>query len=176
LKKARVAKHIAATKREGSTLFLVEGDCIEENTNVFVLGKGNVPIKSVEVGDDVLSHTNSFRTVVSKAFALKDGVKLNGAIYSPDHRLYVYDTATDSFVFKKVGDINKGTDKLVKNRLIEAGIETGLHVVESIKGQVVKTDRTAMRFSDTHDILYVDDKGIKAVTLNELKVGDYIIL
>lgn len=175
LKKVKVAKHIAATS-PNANLFITEGDCIEENTIIHVLD-GDKKIKDIQVGDYVLTHKNRYK-VISRNFALKNGININGIIYSPSHRLYVYNKNLDIFEFIPTKEINKEIHKLVRNRLVYNGIYQTLNeVIDIKKSNIVHTDKQIIKFSDLHEILYMNEKlEICSKTIKQLKKGDIILL
>ena len=175
--KVRVVNHIAATDPdpENRSLLLTEGMCIEENTQIFTLG-GSKPIKNVEIGDYVLTHANKFKRVLSKSFALKSGIRVNGIIYSEQHRLFVYDTVRLKFDFIAVKDLKRGVHKLIHNRAIEVGFFTCIHHVKAIVDDTVITDKDSAVFSKIHEILTIDNDEIVTKTIDQLNIGDVILL
>ena len=176
LKKVKVAKHIAASS-DDALLALVEGDCIEENTLVETLD-GPKKIKDITTKDHVLTHKHRYKRVMSKSFSLKEGIRLNGNIYSKNHRLFVYNTQTNSFCVLEVKDIKPGVHKIVRNRIVYNGIEKSIHVVrDKKKGGILITDNVKMVFSENHEILFLT-KNLEIVTkkYREIAVGDVIFL
>jgi hypothetical protein len=176
LKKVKVAKHISASS-EDALLALVEGDCIEENTFVETL-YGPKKIKDISTEDFVITHKNRYKRVLSKSFSLKEGIKVNGNIYSKNHRLFVYDITAKTFSVMEVQNINPKIHKLVRNRIVHDGIENSVHVVRNIKkGGVLITDDVKMTFSEDHEILFLT-KELEIITkkYKEISVGDVIFL
>lgn len=176
LKKVKVAKHISANN-DKALLALVEGDCIEENTLVETL-VGSKKIKDLTTEDLVITHKNRFKKVLSKSFSLKEGIQLNGTIYSKNHRLFIYDTVSKEFNILEVQNIDKTRHKLVRNRIIHNGIENSIHVVRALKrGGVLITDDVHMTFSETHEILFLTKElEITTKKYTEISVGDIIFL
>lgn len=175
LRRVKVQKHVAATSKP-ATLFLCEGDCLHENTWIHTID-GPKPAGKIDVGNYVMTHKHRYRPVVSKSQAIKDGVKINGEIYSLEHRLYIYDTVTNEFDFLAAKDVDKSKHKLVKNRLIEHGINKAIHEIQSVfEDGVIVTDKTKMQFSSNHQILKMSGVDIVVVTYNELTANDLIIL
>lgn len=113
-------KFFPATE-ENKYIFISEGDCLEENTLIYNTTENKcIPIKDCNVGDMVLTHNNRFKPITAKNNVVKECVKINikgnePIICSKEHRLFVYDTTTNTFKFKKAKNINIKTDKLVKN-------------------------------------------------------------
>lgn len=178
ISKKRVVGHIVANdpNPENRMLLLCEGQCIHQDTKVFTID-GDKPIKDIDIGDLVMTHNHKMRKVISKSFSLKHGIKVNGVIYSPEHKLYVYDTTNNTFSFMSVKDIDKTIHKLVHNRLIENGFYNGLHIVVDIKkNNTVITNRTTIQFSDSHNILSFDGDTVSTKLVNDVLVGDILIL
>jgi hypothetical protein len=176
LKKVKVAKHIAANN-ENAMLALVEGDCVEENTLVETLS-GPKKIKDLNTQDFVITHKNRYKRVLSKSFSLKEGIRVNGNIYSKNHRLFVYNVETNAFDVTEVQNIDPKKHKLVRNRIVHNGIENSVHVVRNIKkGGVLITDDVKMVFSNEHEILFLT-KELEIITkkYKEIVVGDVIFL
>ena len=175
LRRVKVQKHVAATGMN-ATLFLCEGDCIHEDTYIHT-NEGRKLIKEIDVGDLVMTHAHRYKPVVSKNYTIKDGIKINGTIYSPNHRLYVYDTIQNEFKFLECNNINQNTHKLVCNRLIAHGIENAIHEITDIKrNNTVITDKIKLQFSNTHKVIKIIGMSLTTVDAAELLVGDLIIL
>ena len=176
--KKKIVNHIAAAsnKTEEKILFLGEGLCVDENREVYTID-GNKKIKDIEIGDIVLTHKHNFKQVLSKSPSLKKGIILNGQLYSHKHRLYVYNKETVSFEFIAVENLIKGIHLLVSNKLIKNGIENNVRIIISISDNVITTKcGIQMKFSDTHEILKLEDDKIVSSSILSLMVGDTIIL
>lgn len=178
VQKKKIANHIAANDKdpEKKTLYIAEGLCVDENREVYTID-GNKKIKDIEIGDIVLTHKHNFKRVLSKSPSLKKGIMLNGELYSHNHRLYVYNKESDKFEFIAVKDLIKDVHKLVSNKLIKNGIENNVRIIVSILDNIITTKcGLQMKFSDTHEILKLEDDKIISTTILELLVGDTIIL
>jgi DNA topoisomerase-2 len=176
--KKKIVNHIEATDKnpENAMLYITEGLCVDENREVYTVD-GNKKIKDIEIGDIVLTHKHNFKRVLSKSPSLKKGIILNGQLYSNKHRLYVYNKEYDIFEFVAVENLIKGTHQLVSNKLVKNGIENNIRVIISIVDNVINTKcGMKIKFSDTHEILKLEDEKIVTSTILELIVGDTIIL
>lgn len=104
-------------------LFLCEGQCLENNTEVFSLVENqSIKVKDLNIGDLVLSHNQKIQQVVGKSSTIKKCIKIKTksgkeVICSENHRWFVFDTNTNTFKFKKTKNLNIKTDKLVSNKL-----------------------------------------------------------
>ena len=126
----RVAKFSDANEkinRHRCVLFLAEGDCIEETTEVLVWGDSEdsrtKQIKDIRPGDFVLTHNNRWKEVTQTAFSVRDTVEIGyqGAVLSvsPKHRLLTYLESTDSFEWVEAQNITTAY-QLVENSFIHA--------------------------------------------------------
>lgn len=125
--KKKVSDKYFAPSGVKDTLFIVEGNCLDENTEIIIYRDNQkmvLPIKDTMIGDEVLTHKHRFREIISKQRKLKSlkEIKLdNGEVIkaSEDHRFYIYDTQADEFKFLKVKDIDTKIHKFVKSKLSE---------------------------------------------------------
>jgi DNA topoisomerase-2 len=124
--KLKIDKLIDATdsNRTNTQLFIFEGDCLEENTQIRCITETGVEdkkIKNCEIGDTVITHNNRLGTVtaVSKKIGKKVIIKndLGDLVCSKSHRWFVYDNKENKFEFVEAGDLDKTKHKLVKNYL-----------------------------------------------------------
>ena len=166
----KIEKYTPATGRnkDENILFLTEGDCLEEHTKVLVFKKGKevnptemrnelvdnkiiqavpVEIKDVKVGDLVLTHNHNIRKVYNTTKKIKDGIRVNGVICSPDHKMLAYDIEKNKFEFIKVKDLDKTKHKLVKSNFFEEsdGWENITHI------DIVNEDRYSYHIYTTHN-------------------------
>lgn len=148
--KKTVIKLIDAKKRgnrEKCTLSLFEGDCLDPNTSVLCMdvndGLINKPIKNINIGDYVITHTNKISKVIAKSSKINRlyNIKTNfgNVKASINHRFIMYDTLADNynwvsvktlltdihrykFVYNKLNSITKSSEiiniKKNKNNII----------------------------------------------------------
>lgn len=134
-------KFLPATKNQ-KFLFICEGLCIDQNQEVFT-GNGNIPLKDIEIGDAVLTHNQNIKPVISKtkkiAKCFKITLKSGKTIQcSAEHRFFVYDTITQSFIWKKLKDINVNSDKLINNKLVNNFYLSDIHIEQNSQYQSKK--------------------------------------
>jgi intein/homing endonuclease len=121
-KKFKCDKYLPATKHQ-KYFAIVEGDCLDKNTEIFNLSENSiVKINDINIGDLVLTHNQNIKPIVNKSYKLINCYKIktksgNEIICSKEHRFFVYDSISNSFKWKKLANINKNTDKLIKNKL-----------------------------------------------------------
>lgn len=200
----RIEKYTPATgrDRDSNILFLSEGDCLEENTKVLVIERDRIfvnndvlerefrdlvdgvvvekKIKDIKVGDYVFTNNHNMKRVYNTNRALKDGIRINGVICSPEHRLLVYDVEKNVFEYIMVKDIDKSKHKLVKSNFLE--VADGWEVIEKI--EVDKKDKYAYHISTSNDgyiectgshvFTRIEKDGMYKVLAEDLKIGDMI--
>lgn len=161
--KIKSDKLVAATNKdpEAMSIFLAEGLCFDENTVVWTSG-GIRTGKALKIGDYVMTHNGNIKRIISKSRSLKKGIRVNGRIYSPEHRLYVYNKISDNFEFVAVKDLNKTDFKLLSMLPIEEGLQNHLYIVDKVEGNTISFlngDLSPITFSDNHDIILFNENG-----------------
>jgi len=129
VKRLRVAKlqdaiKAGTTESEKCSLFLTEGDCLEENTRICVIRneeKINLPIKDVKIDDVVITHKHNIGIIINVSKKIEKAVKIklkngNIIICSENHRWYTYDKINNKFIFIKTKNIRNNQHKMVINR------------------------------------------------------------
>lgn len=134
------------TARMDCTLFLCEGKCVDENTDIHVLRNGEfipLPAREVIKGDVVLTHTNSMKTILRKSSKVSTVVSIAtsyGSIQvSPEHRLLVWNPVTDVIEWEEARNISPN-HRLVRNKLVDS---TGLLKITTI--EPIKHDKYHFR-------------------------------
>lgn len=124
----KVPKLMDATSNDRSKciLFLAEGDCVSENTSIRVLRNGewtDLKAKDIKIGDMVLSHRSKVQEVTAKATKVSKTIAIKTSLgeekFTSEHRLLVFNTATQKFEFEQVSNIRKENHKLVKNKIVD---------------------------------------------------------
>lgn len=122
----KISKFTDATQkedRENCMLFVCEGDCLEESTEINVYTTDGIEkrmIKDINIGDQVLTHKNRLRKV-AHTFSKVDHfieIKTSEGIIrcSKTHRLFVYNTVFDKFEIISAEQLNAKTHKLIKSK------------------------------------------------------------
>lgn len=109
------------------SLFLTEGDCLAEDTKVFIMRDGikhNIKIKDIEINDVVITHESNFSIVtsISKKIGKSCKIKLKNEqilICSENHKWFIYDTILDKFSFVSTKDLDITIHKMVKNKNVK---------------------------------------------------------
>jgi DNA topoisomerase-2 len=115
-------KFLPATK-EKKYFAICEGDCLYKDTLIKNYSTNtDETIKSIKIGDLVLTHEMNLKPILNKTSKLVDCIKIKTKsgkeiICSKQHKLFVYDSNKNIFCFKSYEEINKDTDKLISNKL-----------------------------------------------------------
>lgn len=161
--KIKSDKLISAVNKnpEEMSIFLAEGLCFDENALVWT-SNGIRTGKALKIGDYVMTHNGNLKRIISKSRSIKKGIRLNGRIYSPEHKLYVYNKLSDDFEFVAVKDLNRTNYKLLSMLPIEEGLQNHLYIVDKVEGNTVSFlngDLAPITFSDNHDIILFNESG-----------------
>lgn len=120
-KKGKPVKLVDAysKRRELCSIAFAEGDCVDEN--VFVKTKdGNVMLKDIRVGDEVLTHKNRYKKVIVKKEVNKKPIEIKtkyGVLkVSEEHKLIVYSVDEQKIVEKKAKEL---VDNFEKYKLVK---------------------------------------------------------
>lgn len=112
-------------------LFLAEGQCLEENTEVMMADYSTKLIKDVNVGDKIISGDLSVQTVQAQTKLLKPTVTIKTAtsevVCGVEHRLKVYDINSNSFVFVEARVIKSSPERY---KIVKSKINKDTHVLE----------------------------------------------
>lgn len=106
-------------------IFLAEGDCLEENTNILMADGLTKKLKEVNVGDFIISGDGSIQRVKCKVKSMRESynikTKQGNISCSGKHKFYVYDTKENNFIFIAAETLSKDICryKLLKNRINE---------------------------------------------------------
>jgi DNA gyrase/topoisomerase IV subunit B len=116
----------SGTDRSKCIIFLAEGLCMSEQTQVRVLKDGtfaSVVAGDLIEGDIVVSHTHSLRPIskVYKKVAKTISVttKLGSERFTEEHRLLAYSKIDKIFSFVAVKDLDSTVHQLVKSKLVD---------------------------------------------------------
>lgn len=161
--KIKSDKLISAVNKnpEEMSIFLAEGLCFDENALVWT-SNGIRTGKALKIGDYVMTHNGNLKRIISKSRSIKKGIRLNGRIYSNNHKLYVYNKLSDDFEFVAVKDLNCTNYKLLSMLPIEEGLQNHLYIVDKVEGNTVSFlngDLAPITFSDNHDIILFNESG-----------------
>lgn len=164
--------------RDKCTLFITEGDCLEESQLLLVYKDNKLSstqIKDVNIGDYVLTHNNRLKPVISKQEKVIEGIRLSynneSLIISPEHKLVVYDKTIKSFIDVMGKDLDKTRHQLVKSRIVDIDHLDRITRIEMIDGEYslhifTENDEEGIMCTDTHKF-YVWDERLAQFSLTE---------
>jgi hypothetical protein len=140
-------KFSPASKYKGS-IYLVEGECLEENTKIFIIRKNKIlyiKLKNVKIGDLVITHNNSLKPINCINKSIKNTIQIKTTIgnilCSEKHKWFIYNTETKCFYFEETKNLDKNKHKLVKNYL---------SLLESFD-EIIKIDSNNEKIKITND-------------------------
>jgi hypothetical protein len=157
LKKKKISEKYFPPSQKTKNLFIVEGFCIHENTEIFVMRNNklkNLKIKNLREGDEVITHKNRFREItqitkkVTNAWQIK--TTLGNIVCSMKHRWLVYDSEKDSYYFEETQNLDKSKHRLVKNYL--AFLEGFVKIEEIYEIDDEKYDRKIILSSGEYQV------------------------
>jgi len=170
-------KYVAAI---GGTqrIFVVEGDCLQEDTEI-IRGNGTtVALTEIKQGDTVLGGDGRVETVISKTQSLRKVVHIKTRVgnikCSYKHRLYVYDTQTKEFVFKTGKDIalDQSRYKLVRSKARDT---TEYYEVLSNNNMLIIIDGGEIRYTDNDYFVVFRSNSMSRVHGKSIIKGDCIV-
>ena len=176
--RSKVPKLMDATGKDRSKciLLITEGDCLHEDTEIATFENGEFvhkKIKDIHVGDLVLTHTGSFKTVSNKQAKITDGLSFTtssgkNVIISNDHKMVVFNTATNQYENVKGKDIDKA-----KHRLLVSIIDMDAKFFDilDVSDFDDKTFNKSMSFTDgnVHQSIITSDSHLFSVL--DIKTG-----
>ena len=91
--------------------------------------------------------------------------------------MFVYDTEKNSFDILEASKIVKGKHKLIRNRVIQHGIDNSMYIVRKMTPVGFNTDFMEMHFSKDHEIISLNENMECVVkTLDQIQVGDIVFI
>lgn len=163
--KMKVEKLVDANGKDRSKcrLFIFEGDCLDENTEIKVIreeGLIDVKIKDTLIGDNVLTHKNRIGTITASSKKIGKKViiknKLEDLVCSSTHKWFVYDNDINQFYFIETTGLDKSKHKLVKNYLAFMSELVTINSIEKIENIDEYYDYI-LEFTNKEDKLYVTE-------------------
>ena len=162
-------------------LFLVEGECLEENTEVTMSDFSTKKIKDINEGDKILGGNLETHTVLAKNKLLKECIefktKSGSFICGKKHRLYVYNTSTKDFCYTEAQDIKLSTDiyKLVRSKVNNT--TQGLEVSENdIISSKITAGKYFIDYTDNDYFIILRDGKVEKQHASNIIVKDVIMM
>lgn len=111
---------------EWTNVYLAEGDCLHEDTDILLSDNSKIKIKNIRVNDTIISGDGSLQRVKSKTKIMRETIsfktKTSEIKCSAKHRFYVYNKKKNAFEFELAGIIKNDIDnyKFLKSKITKS--------------------------------------------------------
>lgn len=175
VRRIRNEKFLPSTRRS-KYLMIVEGECLEENTNVMTATFDTMPIKHLDVGDVLLSREHQETTVKAITKILKPCVDINTSIgkitCGAKHRFYVYDKETKEFSYTEANGLIPGRHCFVRSRINE---NTKGSMVLQNDGNYLTLDDDTVSYTIDDTFTVLRDGHLCNVAGVNIRAGDVVV-
>ena len=160
-------------------LFLVEGQCLEENTEVLMADFTSKKIKDLNVNDKIISSDMSIQTVSSKAKLLKETITFSTCVgeitCGQKHKFKVYDTELKVFDFVEAIEIKKDINryKFLKSKINDS---SRYIKIDKNENHILTANDEFISYTDDDYFVIIRDFLIMRVHALDIKTNDLIVL
>jgi len=180
VKKIKMEKFYPAIK-ENKNIFILEGECLEENTKIIMPDFSNKKIKDIEIGEKVLTHDFKEAKVLNKTKLLKKTLKIktksSEIICTENHRFFVYDTKDKKFVNVEAIELKKNINRY---KFVKSKINKNTNILKVVK---IDFENNFMLLDNNYRIDFTLNDYFGTITegkilrkyVKDLKVNDYIL-
>lgn len=178
LNKAKKIKdeHYLPALKESKYILVVEGLCLEENTEVLTSDFRSKQIRDIDIGDSIIDSNFNPVTVLSKSHKLTKTlkVKFKGGyvICGLEHPFFVYNKERKIFGYVKAKDLNSNYS-LVRSKIRN---DARFSEVLDIKEKRLFLEETYVDFTDDDFFCVIRDGRIQRVKGTEIVKGDCLVL
>lgn len=179
VKKIKSDKYISALKRK-KYLMLVEGECLDENTEVFMSDFTSKKIKDIKIGDEIISSDFSKQKVLGQSKLLKETITIKTenteVIMGKNHKLKVYCVKTNSFKFVTGQELleNKNDFKILRSKINTETLKSKITHLNFNKMEL-KLTNGEMLFTEHDYFIVLRNNLIQRIHAMDLIIGDFII-
>jgi len=179
-KKIKCEKYLPAIENK-KYLVLVEGECLEENTEVLMADYNTKKLKDIDIGEKVISGDLSIQTVQGKTKLLKETLtfytKSGKIICGYKHKLKVYDIETCNFIFLEAIKIKEDIEryKFVKSK-INADARLILIISNDMEKKTLILDDGYISYTDDDNFVIIRDNDIIRINSKEIMKNDSLLL
>ena len=177
VRKIKNEKYLPPTRKH-KYLMIVEGECLDENTEVFTSTFDTMRIKDLQVGDlllsrgmydvEVLAITKLLKRVVTVKFGDED------IVCGERHRFYVYNKTSQEFTFKAAADMVPGEDCLVRSKINQT-TRGSLVIANDTEAGILKLEDDAVSYTDM-DVFTIMRDGVIIKTYGlDIRHGDALV-
>lgn len=178
LNKAKKIKdeHYLPALKESKYIMVVEGLCLDENTEVLTSDFRSKQIRDIDIGDSIIDSNFNPVTVLSKSHKLtktlkvkfKDGYVICGL----EHPFFVYNKERKIFEYVKAKDLNSNYS-LVRSKIRN---DARYSEVLDVEEKRLFLEETYVDFTDDDFFCVIRDGRIQRVKGTEIVKGDCLVL
>ena len=171
-------------------LFLCEGDCLHEDTEISVIRdsmKLDIKINDIMVDDVVITHKSNLSVVTSVSKKIKKSSKIylkNGEILicSSNHKWFVYDIEKDDFLFMETHKLDLNRHKMIINKNVNFDSFLKIKKVNEISHHkynmsiLTEVDEILSTFNHKFSVIDKSDFSMKMVKCKDLDPDIHMII
>ena len=178
LNKAKKIKdeHYLPALKESKYIFIVEGLCLDENTEVLTSDFRSKQIRDIDIGDTIIDSNFNPVTVLSKSHKLTKTLRVNFrdgyVICGLEHPFFVYNKERKIFEYVKAKDLNSNYS-LVRSKIRN---DARFSEVLDVEEKRLFLEETYVDFTDDDFFCVIRDGRIQRVKGTEIVKGDCLIL
>lgn len=177
VKKIKSEKYLPAINKK-KYLFITEGQCLEEHTEVLLPDFTSTCIKNIKIGDNILGPDGSKREVLGITKLLKPTITFSTAFgnitCTKKHKFQVYDTYINEFALVQADKIQEDINryKFIKSKL---NTDTVFSEINEIVNNTIYCESGIIQTTDDDFFMIYNDVGYIRKHVKELELGDKII-
>lgn len=178
LNKAKKIKdeHYLPALKESKYIFIVEGLCLDENTEVLTSDFRSKQIRDIDIGDTIIDSNFNPVTVLSKSHKLTKTLRVNFGdgyvICGLEHPFFVYNKERKIFEYVKAKDLNSNYS-LVRSKIRN---DARFSEVLDVEEKRLFLEETYVDFTDDDFFCIIRDGRIQRVKGTEIVKGDCLVL
>ena len=178
LNKAKKIKdeHYLPALKENKYILIVEGLCLDENTEVLTSDFGSKQIRDIDIGDTIIDSNFNPVTVLSKSHKLTKTLRVNFrdgyVICGLEHPFFVYNKERKIFEYVKAKDLNSNYS-LVRSKIRN---DARFSEVLDVEEKRLFLEETYVDFTDDDFFCVIRDGRIQRVKGTEIVKGDCLVL
>ena len=178
LNKAKKIKdeHYLPALKESKYILIVEGLCLDENTEVLTSDFRSKQIRDIDIGDTIIDSNFNPVTVLSKSHKLTKTLRVNFrdgyVICGLEHPFFVYNKERKIFEYVKAKDLNSNYS-LVRSKIRN---DARFSEVLDVEEKRLFLEETYVDFTDDDFFCVIRDGRIQRVKGTGIVKGDCLIL
>ena len=178
LNKAKKIKdeHYLPALKESKYILIVEGLCLDENTEVLTSDFRSKQIRDIDIGDTIIDSNFNPVTVLSKSHKLTKTLRVNFrdgyVICGLEHPFFVYNKERKIFEYVKAKDLNSNYS-LVRSKIRN---DARFSEVLDVEEKRLFLEETYVDFTDDDFFCVIRDGRIQRVKGTEIVKGDCLVL